>query len=41
MMYKIIVETAVYVEADSREQAENYSHAVVYGETMMRIIEEG
>lgn len=32
MMYKIIVETAVYVEADSREQAENIAvNAVGYG----------
>ena len=32
MMYKIIVETAVYVEADSREQAENSAvNAVGYG----------
>ena len=32
MMYKIIVETAVYVEADSREQAKNIAvNAVGYG----------
>ena len=32
MMYKIIVETAVYVEADSREQAEDIAvNAVAYG----------
>ena len=32
MMYKIIVETAVYVEADNREQAEDIAvNAVGYG----------
>ena len=32
MMYKIIVETAVYVVADSKEQAEDIAvNAVAYG----------
>ena len=40
-MYKIIVETSVYVEADSREQAENIAvNAVGYGQNEQAVSDQ-